>query len=202
MPRRPRSPVSPIELIIDDVEKLRVISDPLRIKILEHASEDLPKGFTAKELAARLGTSQTKLYHHLNLMEEHGFLRVAETRMVSGIQERRYTATAHSFRVDRSLFNPGAGEAAIADVLDAMFESARADIVAAVHAGLIDMQAEPHRRRMALTLTQARLSPASVRKVMRQIERLVEVDDLDDPDGKSYGLIVGFYPRADEGPES
>ena len=198
MAKRSTRAATPTELVIDDVEKLKVISDPLRIKILEFASADLAKGFTAKELAARLGTSQTKLYRHLNLMEEHGFLRVAETRMVSGIQERRYAATAHAFRVDRSLFNRGGGEAAISDVLDALFDSARADIGAAMHAGLIDMEAEPHRRRMALSLTRVRLSPASVRKVMRQIERLAEIDDLEEPDGSPYGLVLGFYPRADD----
>ena len=196
MSKRAPTAIAPTEVVIDDVEKLRVISDPLRIKILEQASADPSQGFTAKELAAKLGTSQTKLYHHLSLMEEHGFLRVAETRMVSGIMERRYAATAHAYRVDRSLFAGGGGDSAISDMLDALFERARADIVGAMRAGLIDMEAEPHDRRMALWMTQTRLSPKSVRKVMRQIERLAEIDDLNEPDGALYGLVLGFYPRA------
>lgn len=63
------------------------------------------------------------------------------------------------------------------------------------------MEAEPHKRRMALWRTDARLSPTSVRNVMRQIERLAEIDDLNEPDGALYGLVLGFYPRANGEPE-
>jgi DNA-binding transcriptional ArsR family regulator len=184
-------------MVIDDVEALKVISDPLRIRILEHASADTSKAFTAKELAAALGSSQTKLYHHLKLLEEHGFLRVSGTRMVSGIQERRYVATAHTYRVDRSLIAGAGGEAAISHVVDLLFDRTRAEITAAVHAGLVDMEADdPERRRMVLSMTQARLSSASARKVMRQIERLTRIDATEDADGARYGLLIGFYPRA------
>jgi hypothetical protein len=31
---------------------------------------------------------------------------------------------------------------------------------------------------------------------MRLIERLREFDDVNDPDGVEFGLLVGFYPRA------
>ena len=52
------------------------------------------------------------------------------------------------------------------------------------------------RRRAALWATRARLSPASVKKVMRLIEKLADIDDLDEPDGADYGLVLAFYPRA------
>jgi DNA-binding transcriptional ArsR family regulator len=75
------------EMVIGDVEQLKAISDPLRLRIIELMGEAPVRAWTAKELAERLGTKQTKLYHHLALLEERGFIRVAETRVVSGILE-------------------------------------------------------------------------------------------------------------------
>lgn len=188
------------EMVITDVEALKVISDPLRLKIVEHASLDAPNAFTAKQMAAKLGTSQTKLYHHLNLLEEHGFLRVAETRTVSGILERHYVATAHAYRVDRSVLGASGGESTVTTVIDAMFDEARRDILAAIRAGLVDLEGQAEgQEAMALSMTRARLSKASVAKVMRQIRRLSAIDRTEDPDGDEFGLLVGFYPRTDEG---
>lgn len=190
-------PARPIpEMVLTEVTQLKALSDPLRLRLVEIMSEDAESRWAAKDLAARLETKQTKLYHHLTLLEEAGIIRVAETRMVSGIQERRYQAAARTFRVDRSLLT-GEGSSGVAGVLDAVFDKARLEIMNAMDAGLIKLD-EPRddRHRMALWMSHARLSPASVRRVMRQIERLADLDAKDEPQGTDYGLVVGFYPRA------
>lgn len=186
------------EMVISDVEQLKAISDPLRLRIVELMGEAPVRGWTAKEIAERLRTKQTKLYHHLALLEERGFIRVAETRMVSGILEKRYAVVALSFKVDRSLL-AGGGTEAMSDVLDAVFEKARDEILAGQRAGLLDLSEEEfERRRMALWASHIRLSPASVRKVMRLVTKLADIDDLDEAGGTEYGLVVAFYPRAAE----
>jgi hypothetical protein len=48
---------------------------------------------------------------------------------------------------------------------------------------------------MGVWASHARLSPASVKRVMRLIEKLAEIDTDQDPDGAEYGLLVGFYPK-------
>lgn len=198
--RRQRKETQSVEKVITDLEALRIITDPLRLKILEVMAADLGRNWSAKEVARAIGTSQTKLYHHLGLMEEHGFLRVAETRLVSGIVERRYAATAQGFRVDRSLLAVGGGADAMADAVDAVLDKTRGEILAGVASGLIARAgAAEVERRMAFWATHARLRPASVRKVLRLLQRLGELDDRNEPDGEHYGLLVAFYPRADEG---
>jgi Fe2+ or Zn2+ uptake regulation protein len=190
------TPVRPdAERVIDDLEQLRAISDPLRLSLIDLMSTHPDRGWTAKELAESLATKQTKLYHHLAVLAHHGFIRVVETRLVSGIQERRYAVTARSFRVDRSLLGAG-NEPTVTGVLDGLFEKARSEIAAGVRAGLIDMSwPDEERRRMSLSMSHARLSPKNVKKVLRQIERLASLDELEDPDGAEYGLILAFYPR-------
>lgn len=80
---------------IDNVESLRAMADPTRLAILtalmEPVNGELPV-MSAKELAAHLGESQTKLYRHIRQLEAAGLIRVAATRMVSGILEQRYQA--------------------------------------------------------------------------------------------------------------
>lgn len=195
-PRKPATGPA-AELVLTDIAQLKAISDPLRLRLVE-AMNDEQRGWTAKELAERLGTKQTKLYHHLNLLEQHGIIRVTETRLVSGILEKRYQVTARSFRVDRSLLT-GDRDSGIGEVLDVVFDRARDEIVAAMRAGLIDLdEKDPKRKRMALSMTHARLSAKNVRKVMRFIEQLNAIDEAPDADGDEYGLVIGFYPRATE----
>ena len=196
MPRKPSAP-PPLEMVITDVEQLKVIGDPLRLQLIETMAEDPGRGWTAKELAGELGTKQTKLYHHIGLLAEHGFIRVGETRMVSGIQEKRYQATAHGFRVDRALLTGAGAENAVSVAIDAIFDKARGEILSGLRAGTLNFDPDdPERKRMGLWASHARLSPASVRRVMRLIEKLAAVDTDQDPDGAEYGLLVGFYPKA------
>jgi DNA-binding transcriptional ArsR family regulator len=185
------------EMVITDVEQLKAVSDPLRLQLLDAMADDVVRGWTAKELAEHLGTRQTKLYHHLGILEERGFIRVAETRVVSGIIEKRYQATARSYRVERALLTGEDTESAIGGALDAVFAKARNEILAGLRSGDIDPDpAHSQRRGYGLWATNTRLSPAKARKVMRLIERLREFDDVNDPDGVEFGLLVGFYPRA------
>ena len=198
MARTPRElPEPAAEMVITDVEQLKAISDPLRLQLLERISGEPGRGWTAKELAEDLPTKQTKLYHHLALLEERGFIRVAATRIVSGIQEKRYQATARSFRVERSLITGAGSEVAMAGALDAIFDKARGEIMAGLRNGAINLDPkDPKRHRMGLWASHARMSPASVKRVMRLVEKLAEAGEADDPDGADYGLLVGFYPRA------
>jgi DNA-binding transcriptional ArsR family regulator len=186
-----------VEMVLTDVDQLKVIGDPFRLQMVELMAQVPARGWTAKELAARLGVKQTKLYHHLALLEEHGFIAVAETRMVSGILEKRYRATAHGYRVDHALLTGSGSQTAMSGALDAIFTKARHEILEAMASGLIPSDPEdPKRKRMGLWASHARLSPKSVKRVMRLVEQLAEFDIDEDPDGDEYGLLLGFYPRA------
>ena len=197
-----KRPEPAAEMVITDVEQLKAISDPLRLQLLERMAGDPERGWTAKELAEDLETKQTKLYHHLSLLEERGFIRVAATRVVSGIQEKRYQATARGFRVDRSLLTGADSEVAMSSAVDAIFEKARGEIMAGLRSGIINLDPkDPSRHRMGLWASHARLSPANAKRVIRLLEKLAEAGETDDPEGAEYGLLVSFYPRAPKGPD-
>ena len=53
---------------ITDIEKLKVISDPLRISILTTLGTEKKN---SKELAKLLKINRTKIHYHLNILEEN-----------------------------------------------------------------------------------------------------------------------------------
>ena len=70
------------EYLVTDLETIKIISDPLRVQILEHIglTSEVGKLITVKEIAEALDIPPTKLYYHINLLEKHDLIRVAETR--------------------------------------------------------------------------------------------------------------------------
>ena len=82
------------QLAIRDLDALRIMADPLRARLVDILRQ---RAATAKDMAALLETSPKSLYYHLGLLERHGLIRVVETRLVSGITEKRYRATAYLF---------------------------------------------------------------------------------------------------------
>src|SRR5689334_15395153 len=107
------------ELVITDLETLKVISDPLRLQIMEVVQHN---SRTVKQIAAELDIAPSKLYYHINLMEEHGLIHVTDTRIVSGIIEKQYQAAARNLRVNHSLLSPNkeAREQVFSDTISAM----------------------------------------------------------------------------------
>ena len=49
MPKTPATPTT--DMVITDVEQLKVIGDALRLRMIETMAEDPGRGWTAKELA-------------------------------------------------------------------------------------------------------------------------------------------------------
>src|SRR5262245_46354904 len=77
------------ERLVADVETLKALSDPLRLRIIERMVTRIDEPWTVKELAAELGVPPTRLYHHVDLLLERELIRPVERRVVSGIIETR-----------------------------------------------------------------------------------------------------------------
>ncbi len=91
-------------LLVRDLDQLKALSDPLRVRILQEFTED---ALTVKEVAKRLGAKQSRLYHHVALLEAAGLLKVVATRPVRGTVEKHYQPAASRFEVDGAMFSAG-----------------------------------------------------------------------------------------------
>jgi DNA-binding transcriptional ArsR family regulator len=99
----PDTDVVPDVKIIEDLATLRLLSDPLRLRLIEELGV---QPTTVKELAKAMDMKPNRLYYHVNLLEEHGLVRVTQTRIVSGIVERTYALVAKHFAVSDDLSLP------------------------------------------------------------------------------------------------
>src|SRR5215471_9517340 len=99
------------ERVVSDVDTLKALSDPVRLRILETMVQAPGDAWTVKRLASALGVGPTKLYHHIAILEERELVRVAGTRVVSGIIETSYRIAQLSVRLDRAMLSSAPSDA-------------------------------------------------------------------------------------------
>jgi DNA-binding transcriptional ArsR family regulator len=161
------------ELLISDLETVRIIADPIRLRILELlVMESQP----VKRLAATLELPQTKLYYHINLLEERGLIRVVGTRVVSGIIEKQYGATAQSYRIDEALLTlnaPGRDDT-VEMMIGTLLDGVKRDMRQGIAAGLIELRDDaPDERKVTLGRVPLRLTPARAAELHQRIGDLI-----------------------------
>jgi DNA-binding transcriptional ArsR family regulator len=190
------------ERVISDVETLKALSDPVRLRILETMIQAADEDWTVKRIAAALGVGPTKLYHHVAILEEREFIRVAGKRVVSGIIETRYRIAQLNVRLDRALLSASAptdeGTAAIEAVLGTIFDAAREDVGRALRSGAMQVDPDNGPARGVLRQDLMRLSDARAAELRERLTALLdEYADDDVADGGPVGLLIALYPIAD-----
>ncbi len=184
-------------LVISDLETLKVISVPLRMKILELT---LDQSLTVKQIAQASDLTPSRLYYHIKLLEKHGLLEVASTRLVSGIVEKSYRCTAQDIQVKKELlFSPSGGVEPFDMTLTAIFDVVRADIKKSVQAKLISPDKSISKHKMHMSRTLSCRTPEKAQAIHQRLKEIVqEFDDLgasdNDDDAQCYALLLGMYP--------
>jgi DNA-binding transcriptional ArsR family regulator len=190
--------------LIDNLETLKIVADPLRLKILELLRRE---PHTVKQLAAALSVALKKLYYHVNLLEAHGLIRVASTRLVSGIVEKQYQVTAYRLSVDRTLLAPAApaNDEGVDAYLSLILDHAKSEIKKGVRAGQIDLaQKTMQRRGLVLGRRWVRLSPERADAFLARLKALEDEFEALPPasegsDTQFYEILFGMYPTEPPG---
>lgn len=180
-------------ITITDVDTLKSLSDPLRIRILELLSDPRP----VKPVAAALGIPKTRLYYHLGVLEKHGLIRVVSERLVSGIVERTYQVTAKQIRIDKSMLAPG--DADRGDVVGSLLQAVQSDVERSMAAGLVSMEeSDAQSRGLYLSRMTTCIRPEDAPRFYKQLAELFEAFTAatDDASGKAYSLTALFHPSA------
>lgn len=186
------------ERTIGDVETLKAISDPVRIRILDTMLSRPEEAWTVKRLATALGVGPTKLYHHVNILEERELIRPAATRVVSGIIETSYRVAQLSLRLDRTLLAGGRVPDAVDQLLRSVLDGVRDGIEESLRSGVAAADPDaPPARRLILARGLTRLPAARAAELHERMRALMaEFDALDDAgeDAQPFGYLVGLYP--------
>ena len=191
---------------ISDLETLKVLSDPLRMRIIDSIglANQLGELRTVKQLADEVDTPASKLYYHINLLEKHGLIKVADTQIVSGIIEKHYQITAHSITIDRELLSSGISQdekaSAVMGLLDSVLDATRADMVRIVRAIVSDdvVAKKFAGQRGQITRENARISLAQAEEFNQRLLALMEeFRQMSAPEGEEghiFGFTVVFHP--------
>src|SRR5580693_6848351 len=190
---------------VDSVAALKAMADPTRLAILAALmrTRDLPV-MSVKELAAELGEPQTKLYRHVRQLEAAGLIRVASTRMVSGILEQRYQACQRDLRLGRGVIAENADESE--ELMRAALDRYRDGFFAAFRAGRLpagDVPPGESYRKPLVFMSDLKVSPARAAELTTKLEEVIDSfqdEQAEDPDGVSLNLFLSSYVPGDPDP--
>jgi DNA-binding transcriptional ArsR family regulator len=187
------------QLVVSDLETLRVLADPLHMQILDLLDE--PK--TVKQIAKATKLATTKLYYHIKQLEEQGLIQVVSTRVVSGIIEKQYQLKALNIKIDQRLLNlPGGSRPELElELVTPTFKRVTADIAASREAGLIgrenDAKDAPH---LLLIRGSSRLTTEQAKKFYKRVEELFEEfgkTEAENSECQAYSFMTVLFPIVD-----
>lgn len=194
----PRDPV----FIVKDLETLKVLSDPLRIQILEVLE---PKPQTVNQVAERLGLSNSRLYYHFNMLEAHGLIKVVETRFVNNMMEKDYWVTAEEIEIDKDLlnFSSESGQESILQIIKSSWEATLEEILRSLQSRTIQLaqNGQENPRKLVMVKLYSRLSDETyaefVEKFNKLLEEFKEPEDspAGDADLNDFSLACFIYPN-------
>ncbi|GAB1420673.1 hypothetical protein MASR2M15_07830 [Anaerolineales bacterium] len=161
------------EFVIDNLETLKVLADPLRMRAIELMSEPC----TVRQVADVMDLVPTKLYYHIGLLEKHGLIQVVDTRLVSGIIEKHYQTVARTITIDKDLLSPSesGGEQRLELTLMSVFEDTKNDFFQSLEAGAFELDAEtPQHETLSLGSWQLYLTDDQAKAFYKQLNALFE----------------------------
>lgn len=184
--------------VIDDPAAATVALEPMRSRLLS----ELAAPASAATLAARVGLARQKVNYHLNALEAHGLVRLAEERKWGGLTERLLVATAASYVVSPGALGPAAADTnRKVDRLSASYLIALGARIVREVGDLVRRANESSKRLATLAVdTEVRFrSPtdraAFSRELAEAIATLVsKYHDESAPGGRAHRLVVVAHP--------
>jgi DNA-binding transcriptional ArsR family regulator len=173
----------PAEAKISSLEALRAVSDTWRHRILTLL---IREPLTPSQIAASLKIGRTRVYYHLDILREHGFIRVIEERPVAAMIERTYRACAQRFKVDRQMLAATSSESELNDAQAQLLERAADDLRAS------SSQSDVLVARSFLRLTKAQAS-----QLRSEIVALVD-KYAGASEGDGFEMALGFFASEGE----
>ena len=200
--KRPKGSPEPQQeaYTLKNLDQMKVLADPLRIRILEAFCEER----TTKQVAELLGEKPTKLYHHVDTLERVGLIALSRTRQKRGTVEKYYLAVARTFRADSRVFQPkvkgGSEKSALRHMLSTIFDTTAAELASLIDRGDFAMKAEDDGIVSFLDIRASKTQLKEIRSKLNEIVEPLTADaegaaaNDDDPVQGRYRLTLAYYP--------
>jgi len=179
---------------LTDLDQMKVLADPLRIRILELFCQER----TTKQVAELLRQPPTRLYHHVAALERVGLVRLARTKQRRGALEKYYLAVAKTFSADSRLFSSGRTRP--------LLEAAHGVAAQILENTSVDMRVLLENAESLTTLKEegvlsyleVRASPGELKAIRASLMKLIKgisgSRSQADASGPPYRLTIAFFP--------
>ena len=183
--------------VIEDPAAAEAALDPVRSRLL---SELATEPGSAAGVAARLGLPRQKVNYHLNVLESHGLIELAEVRARGGLKERVLRATAACYVVSPAAIDVnGARPEHVADRLSAGYLTTVAGRTVHEVGALASAAEDAGQRLPTFTIdTEVGFRTAEDRAAFADgltAAVLELVSRFHHDDGRRYRLVVGAHPK-------
>ncbi len=159
---------------LESDEHFDLLSDSTRLEMIEL----LLTPCSVAELADRMGVPRTRLYHHVNLMEDAGMIRVVETRPAGAQQEKIYQVAAYSFQPSKEYLDRADPRDKARAVITSIFGATEGDFVRSVEEGLVTLEDRRDARTILIRRGLMMLDAARLHEFIGELEALYERYDL------------------------
>lgn len=193
-----RAPV----FLVDNLETLKVLTDPTRIEILHILT---PEPQSINQVAEKMGLSSSRLYYHFKILEEHQLISVVHTRMVNNILEKFYWSTAVDIDIDQTLldFSSEGGKENIERLVSSSLETTRMDMLRTLQVRKENLTAGAASipREMIITNVKKKLKDETFQAYIKQLKELLEEfsklpeETSEGEDINLFSLAVYAYPN-------
>jgi predicted transcriptional regulator len=182
--------------VIENVEQLKVFADPLRQKLLQCFCCNPA---TTKQAASMLGEKPTRLYHHVEQLENAGLIEIVETKQNRGTVEKYYQTVASKFVVDHALTEQVGAEAEnISDIQTTLVNTLQAGLADARQYFSPGEKKEGEERAIPILGTQVEAHLTST-KAIEFVKRLCDLvqeysQEQEQEDAQSFSITVAVFP--------
>jgi len=179
---------------IDDLETLQLITTEPRIALIEL----LRKPASVAQLAELLEVPRTRLYHHINALEEIGAIVVVDERRAGALNEKVYQVAAKTFQPSEKFLEGATPKEQAIAILDSLFSITRTDLLRAVERNRVDITDSESKRSMMIARHMLTLNPERRVELIDRFESLLlEFANDEETDGTaSFGLLIIAHPSS------
>ena len=189
-----RPDFKPAEIFpIDDLETLQLIMTEPRIALIEL----LRNPSSVAQLAESLDVPRTRLYHHINALEEVGAIVVVDERRAGALNEKIYQVAARTFQPSKKFLESATPREQAIAIIDSLFSITRADLVRAVEQGQISLSDSEQKRSMTIARHMLTLTPERRAELVERLQSLLhEFEDDETDETEPFGLLIIGHPSS------
>jgi len=183
---------------ISDIEQVKALSHPLRMRIIETLAAADP--MTTKQVADTLGEKPTRLYHHVDKLLQVGLIRLTHTRQNRGTTEKYYETIARQFRAGADLFsedNSSEQKNTFRPMIHTIFDNTTSELLRLVDE--IDSEAALEDVGI-LSYIEMHLEQEQIEVVQKKLKDILSyLESIEEPDAdkeglRRYRLTMAHYP--------